>query len=252
MAAAIPAAEPASPAKQLSSEIKRGNCKAAISLINPDPAANDREAAFITGRLLDEGICVQPDPANAAHFFARAAELGDRGGVFDFASKVGLGVGVEQDYQRAGELCRAAGLDGASHLSNYELGYACTLSGLTGKLLRTTLPTRAFQPAAGAVARVKLTPASGEIIVQVLPHVAAADVATGTRIPHPMIDAQHEILKAWRDAVSQVPPPDAARLDSQEVQLAIDVDMTLELERKAAAEHQERLLNGDIHNPAIK
>jgi hypothetical protein len=67
-----------------------------------------------------------------------------------------------------------------------------------------------------------------------------------------MIDAQHEILKAWRDAVSQVPPPDAARLDSQEVQLAIDVDMTLELERKAAAEHQERLLNGDIHNPAIK
>jgi len=38
------------------------------------PAANDREAAFITGRLLDEGICVQPDPVNAAHFFGRAAQ----------------------------------------------------------------------------------------------------------------------------------------------------------------------------------
>jgi hypothetical protein len=252
MAGAILAAETASPANQLSSEVRRGDCKAAISSINPDPAANDREAAFITGRLLDEGICVQPDPANATHFFARAAELGDRGGVLDFGSKVGLGVGVEQDYQRAGELCRAAGLDAESHLSNYALGYACTLSGLTGKLLRSTLPTRAFQPAAGAVARVQFTPASGEIIVRVLPHVAAADTATGTRIPHPMIDAQHEIVKAWRDALSQVPRPDAARLDSQVVEIPIDVDMTLERERKAAADHQERLLNGDIHNPAIK
>jgi len=252
MAAAIRAAEPASPANQLSSEIRRGDCKAAISLINPDPAANDREAAFITGRLLDEGICVAPDPVNAAYFFGRAAQLGDRGGVFDFASKVGLGVGAEQDYQRAGELCRAAGLDGERHLSNYELGYACTLSGLTGKLLRGSLPTRAFQPAAGAVALVQFTPASGQIIVRVLPHVATADVETGTRIPHSMIDAQHEIVKAWREALSKVPRPDAARLDSQVVELPIDVDMTLERERKAATEHQERLLNGDIHNPALK
>jgi hypothetical protein len=251
MAAAIQAAQPASPANQLSSEIKRGDCKAAISLINPDPAANDREAAFITGRLLDEGICVQPDPENAAHFFGRAAQLGDRGGVFDFAGKVGLGVGVEQDYQRAGELCRAAGLDAESHLSNYELGYACTLSGLAGKLLRRTLPTRAFQPAAGAVAQVQFTPASGQIIVRLLPHVAAADMEMGTHISHPVIDAQHEIVKAWHDALLQVPRPDAARLDSQVVELPIDVDMTLEQERKATTEHQQRLLNGDIHNPGL-
>lgn len=157
-----------------------------------------------------------------------------------------------QDYQRAGELCRAAGLDGESHLSNYELGYACTLSGLAGKLLRGTLPTRAFQPAAGAVAQVQFTPASGQIIVRVLPHVAAADLGMDTHISHPMIDAQHEIVKAWHDALLQVPRPDTARLDSQVVELPIDVDMTLEQERKATTEHQQRLLNGDIHNPALK
>jgi len=54
---------------------------------------------------------MQPDPEAATHFFAKAAELGDRNGTLDFAAKVGLGQGVEQDYQRAGELCRAAGVD---------------------------------------------------------------------------------------------------------------------------------------------
>jgi hypothetical protein len=91
--------------------IKRGHCDEASKLINPDVQSNERESAFIAGRLLDEGVCVQSDPDAAAHFFAKAAELGDRNGALDFAAKVGLGQGVEQDYQRAGDLCRAAGVD---------------------------------------------------------------------------------------------------------------------------------------------
>jgi hypothetical protein len=246
MAAAILAAEPASNAARIAVEVKHGDCTEAIRLVNPDPAANDRETAFITARLLDEGICVEPDPVNATHFFARAAELGDRSGALDFASKVGLGIGVDQDYQRAGDLCRAAGVDRDSHLSSYELGYACTLSGLAGKLLRKTLPTGAFKPAAGAVALVEFTPASGELRIHAVPHVAAADVATGSLISHPLIDPQKEITKAWRDALAQVPRPHAARLDTRMVQLPIDIDMTLERERKAPTQALGPLLRGDI------
>jgi hypothetical protein len=42
--------------------------------------------------------------------------------VRDYAAKVGLGVGTEQDYARAGELCRAAGVDDQKQLSAAALG----------------------------------------------------------------------------------------------------------------------------------
>jgi hypothetical protein len=230
-------------------EIKHGHCDEAARLINPDVKSNDRQSAFLAGRLLDEGICVQADPAAAAHFFARAAELGDRNGALDFAAKVGLGEGVEQDYQRAGDLCRAAGVDPQKKLTSYSLGYACTVRGVAGKLLRETLPTGAFKPAAGAVARVEFTPETGQFHIRATPHVAPGDAPTGTLLSHPLINAEKEISRAWRDALATAPRPDAARLDDKAVELPVDVDMTFALERKAtqSAELAQPLMQGDVH-----
>src|ERR1700733_3194367 len=76
--------------------VRRGDCSAAVRLINPDVTANDVQTAFLAGRLLDEGVCVHEDSVASAHYFAHAAELGNREAVLDFAAKVGLGEGTEQ------------------------------------------------------------------------------------------------------------------------------------------------------------
>ena len=51
------------------------------------------------------------------------------------------------------------------------------------------------------------------------------------RLGAPMIDAQREINRAWGEAISGVPKPDAAKLDGQAIALSMDVDMTLEAGR---------------------
>jgi len=241
-------------ANLLAVAVKHGQCETAGRLINTDVGSNDRQSAFLTGRLLDEGVCMQTDPESAAHFFARAAELGDRNGVLEFATKVGLGVGADQDYERAGELCRAAGVDPQRKLSSYSLGYACTVRGVAGKLLRETLPTAAFTPAAGAVARVEFTLATRQMRIVSAPHVKRVDPDIGSLVKHPMIDADKAIDRAWRDALTEVPPPEAARLDSQAVELPVDVDMTLEVPREApkSPEQDPHLFRDDIHSATTR
>jgi hypothetical protein len=243
------AAEKPYSATPIAIAIKHGQCETAGKLINPDVGSNDRQSAFIAGRLLDEGVCMQADPATAAHFFARAAELGDRNGLLEFATKVGLGVGAERDYERAGTLCRAAGVDPHSRLSNYSLGYACTVGGIAGKLLRQTLPTAAFTPASGAAARVEFTLATRQIRVLATSRVTRVDPDIGSLVKHSMVDADKEIASAWRDALAVVPPPDAARLDGQAVELPLDVDMTLEVPRESdrTSERNQHLFRDDVH-----
>jgi hypothetical protein len=239
------------PSNSIVVEVRRSDCAAAVRLVNPEVKANDVQTAFIAGRLLDEGVCVHEDPEAAAHYFARAAELGDRDAVLDFAAKVGLGEGTEQDYERAGELCRAAGIDPQSRFSNYSLGYACTLRGVAGKLLRKTLPEGAFKPMAGAAVGVEFTPASGQMRVLRTPHVGTAEAQTGSWAPHPLINAPQEIDKAWRNALAAAPKPDAARLDNQPLELTIDVDMTLSLQREDGQARNQQpfqsLFQGDLH-----
>jgi hypothetical protein len=209
------------PSNSIVIAVRRGDCAAAVRLINPDVRSNDAETAFLAGRLLDEGVCVHQDPVAAAHYFARAAELGNRDAALDFAAKVGLGEGTDQDYQRAGELCRAAGIDPQSRFSNYSLGYACTLRGIAGKLLRKALPPGAFKPMAGAVVGLEFMPASGQIRVLRTPHVGTADAQTGTLVSHPLIDAPQEINRAWRGALAAAPSPATARLDNQPLELSL-------------------------------
>ena len=239
------------PSNSIVAAVRRSDCAAAVKLVNPEVKANDAQTAFIAGRLLDEGVCVHEDPEAATHYFARAAELGDRDAVLDFAAKIGLGEGVEQDYQRAGELCRAAGIDPQKRLSDYSLGYACTLRGVAGKLLRKALPTGAFKPMAAAAVGIEFTPASGQMRVLKTPHVGNAEALTGSWTPHPLIDAPQEVDKAWRSALAAAPKPETARLDNQPLELSLDVDMTLAMQREDGQARNQQpfqpLLKGDIH-----
>ena len=225
------------------------NCGAAVKLIKPDVRDNDGPTAFLAGRMLDEGICVQRDPELAAHFFAHAAEVGERAAVLDYAAKVGLGVGTEQDFARAGELCRAAGTDSQKQLSMAALGYACTLSGVTGRLLRERLPAGAFTPVADAAVKIEFTPASGAMKITTVPPVGRSEPTTGSYLRKPLIDAGQEIERAWREALQMVSAPASARAETHAVALSIDVDTTLEGGReKLALTHEvQRLQPGEFH-----
>lgn len=230
--------------------VRHGDCVAAVKLVNSGASSNDDQTVFVAGRMLDEGLCVKKDPVAATQYFAHAADLGNRSARLDYAAKVGLGEGTGQSYEVAGDTCRTAGLDPQAKLSHYSLGYACTVLGVAGRLLRETLPQGAFLPGTGT-ALVEFNPVSAqEISIRATPKVGRSDRSTASYVTHPLVDAQKEIKKAWRDALAAVPKPDAARLDSEIVELAIDVDMTLEASREAAqrsgTEAAGGLLEGDF------
>jgi hypothetical protein len=213
--------------------VRHGDCKAAAKIINTEARFSDSQIDFLAGRMLDEGICVAEDHASAARYYEHSAELGDRSAALDYAEKLGLGEGAAQNYERAGETCRTAGMDPQHQLSNYSLGYACTLRGLAGKLLRVSLPSGAFLPTAGAAVQIDFTPAAEKIHIRATPQVGSAGVATGSLIARPLVDARAVIENAWHSAQTSAPPPDASRLDSQVIELSLDVDNTLEAGRAA-------------------
>jgi TPR repeat protein len=208
--------------------IARGDCDTAVHLANAGLRANDAQSIFVIGRMLAEGVCIEPDAAAATVYFAHAADQGLPAAQIEYALQVGLGTGVEQSYERAGDLCQKAGLEhqgGGSSL--YSLGYACTVRGLASRRLRQTLPSGAILP--GRAARVSFNPASGRMEIRANPRVASVpDTTTGTFVQRPLVDAQSAIDKAWREAMTAVPKPDASRLENAGTELSLDLDMTIE------------------------
>ncbi|HEX9140312.1 MAG TPA: hypothetical protein VF848_11000 [Steroidobacteraceae bacterium] len=235
--------------------VRHGDCKEAAKIINTEARFSDSQIDFLAGRMLDEGICVAEDHASAARYYAHSAELGDQGAALDYAEKLGLGEGAAQNYEQAGETCRAAGLDPQHRLANYSLGYACTLRGLAGKLLRVSLPSGAFLPAAGAAVRIEFTPAGEKMRIRATPQVGSAGMVTGSIIARPLVDAKAVIENAWHTAQTSAPLPDASRLDSQVIELSLDVDNTLEAGRAAGQagvqETLHPLLPGDTQRMAV-
>jgi hypothetical protein len=229
--------------------VHRGDCLSAVKLVNAEVSANDEQTAFLAGRMLDEGVCVQKDPVAAAQFFARAADLGDKPAIIDYGAKIGLGEGAEQSYERAGSVCRTGGLDPQAKLPTYALGYACTVGALAGELLRESLPKGAFRSNAGTLV-VDFSPASGSMTIKSTPQVGVADTSTGSNLRSPLINAPQEINRAWRSAVAAAPKPDPAHIDDETILLPIDVDMTLEVGREALNRIDSRnlgtLMRGDF------
>jgi hypothetical protein len=231
--------------------VRRGDCVSALKLINPNAAMNDGRTAFLAGRMLVEQICVSKDPAAATAFFAQAARSSDSRALLDLATQAGLGEGREQSYFEAGELCRSAGIDLGSRLSLYSLGYACTLQGVAGRLLRTSTPKDAFKTGTEPLL-IEFLPASASFRILSLPEVRRAPAPTGSLFGAPFVDGLRVIGSAWRSAEATVPRADASRLDNESIDLTIDTDDTLEASTKAlrpyARAPQARLLPGDVVN----
>lgn len=223
-------ATPAS-AHPIATAVQHGDCNKAVDLGNQAVSSKDGQAVFLLGRMLDEGICVKQDLETAAHYFAHGALLGDRDAALDYATKVGLGEGADQNYERAGQICRDAGVDPQNRLSAYALGYACTLRGVAGRMLRERLPADAFHP--GGTLLVDFKPASAAMSIRTIPQVEREEASTGSNLRRPKVDGRRVIEDAWQSASSVVPKPDAARLVDQPVELSLDVDMTLETARKS-------------------
>lgn len=247
-ASAAPAAS--QPSRNVVKAVARGDCDAAVHLANEGLRSNDAQTIFLIGRMLAEGVCIEPDAAAATSYFSHAAAQGLPAAEIEYGLQVGLGAGVGQSYERAGDLCQKGGLErqgGGSSL--YSLGYVCTVRGLVSRRLRETLPRGAIVP--GRAARVSFNPASGIMQIRSTPRVATApDTTTGTFVQRPLIDAQFAIDRAWRDALSAVPKPDAALLEDQGTELSLDLDMTIEGGgRSAHLLPNSVLMPGDIHVP---
>jgi len=228
--------------------LRRQDCSKAVELLNVGLSAKDSQVAmFLAARMLDEGICVKKDSDGAIRLFARSSELGYRNAGFDYASKVGMGEGEPQDYLRAGDACRSAGLETQGRLSFYSLGYTCTVSGVAGRLLRETLPKGAFRiPTAPAI--VEFNPVSSELRITSAPKAERAEPRTGAYLGEPLVDPTRAIKQAWSEALAMVPKPDRSQLVDEFVRLPVDLDMTLEVARTAVptAADDGNLVPGDL------
>ena len=242
----MPAATESTASQAIIKAIRKGDCDQAVRQMNAAVNSTDAQADFLAGRMLDEGVCVKRDSAGATDYFKRALELGDRASALDYGTKIGLGEGAEQSYVHAGEVCRSGGLDAEGKLSTYSLGYACTVRGVAGMLLRENIPKGAF---IGGVALVQFTPQAAAMQIRSTPRVATADPATGSNLRKPMIDARTEIDQAWKNALAAVPKPDQTRLDNRTIELALDVEMSIESGKDAKRDGpQGALFQGEITN----
>lgn len=246
----LPLSAPAAPAASQPSRdvvhaIARGDCGDAVQLANAGLRSNDAQTIYLIGRMFAEGVCIEPDAAAATSYFSHAAAQDFPAAELEYGLQVGLGEGVEQSYERAGTLCQKGGLETGNSSSLYSLGYVCTVRGLASRQLRRTLPGGAIMP--GRAARVAFNPASGQMQIRTIPRVASvADTTTGTFVQRPLIDAQSAIEKAWRDAMSTVPKPDAARLENAGMELNLDLDMTMQGGRSAHLLPNSTLMPNDI------
>jgi len=235
--------------------ISHGECANALDLVKRDIGSNNSQSVFIAGRMLDEGLCVKKDSVVATTFYARAAAMGDSSAQLDYAAKIGLGEGAAQDYANAGSQCRAAGLDPQKQLSDYALGYVCTVRAVTSRMLRESLPANTFQKTAGARARLEFNPVAGKMTVRASTPVTEGEPGVGSRIALPLVNIQKEVQKAWVKAVEKAAKPDAAQLQDQVVEVVLDLDLTMEqsanqARRQAASEDIRTLQTWDtIHTP---
>ena len=244
VACAVCAAAESASSQSILKAIQKGDCAKATKAVNDSVNSTDAKVDFLAGRMLNEGVCVKQDSTGATDYFKRALELGDRASALDYGTKIGLGEGAEQSYERAGEVCRTGGLDAEGQLSTYSLGYVCTVRGVASMMLRENLPRGAFT---SGVALVQFTPHDATMQIRSTPRVGATDAETGSNVRRPMIDARAEIDKAWKNALGLVPRPDISKLDSKAIDLSLDTEMTIEPGKDSKrGGNQGAVLQGEI------
>jgi hypothetical protein len=213
----------------IATAVQAGDCKAAIDLVNKAALDKDAHGVFLGGRMQDEGGCVDVNREAASHYFEAAATLGDAQSMIEFAGNVGLGIGTSPNYERAGALCRSAGMDKNGKFTDYALGYVCTARAEAGHYARLGLSPGDIA-AAGATAHVQFRAADGSVRVLSAPHILSREEAsTGSRIRRPRVNVDDLVEDAVRKAVSHMPKADTARLGTDAVDLVLDLDMSVRI-----------------------
>ena len=221
--------------------VQNGECAKAVELVNHAIDTKDSQALFWGGRMLDEGICVDAERAAAARFYERSAELGDRRGTLEYAAAVGQGVYGEQSFDHAGEICHAAGIGSGSAVSLPSLGYACTVGAVASRLIREAVPAGSFRVPTDPV-RVAFRPASGQLSILGTPQVTRdQEENIGSHLRKPRVNINKVTEDAWRRAVDKVPKPKPALSDDTPVELALDVELSLENGANAADRDRAKL-----------
>lgn len=143
---------------------------------------------------------------------------------------IGMRIGAAQVYERAGDLCRQAGVDSQTQVSHFTLGYARTVRSVAGKVMRKALPKNAFKLGADP-ALVEFTPIGAELTITSIAPVRDGEPSLGCPMGAPLIDANRKISRARKEAETQAPNPDATKLDTQAIALSLDLDLSLEASR---------------------
>lgn len=227
--------------------VQSGECKAAIDLVNKGAADKDARSVFLGGRMQDEGGCVDVNREAAAHYFEAAATLGDAQAMLEYAGTIGLGIGAPQSYERAGSLCRLAGLDKNNKFNDYTLGFVCTVTAEAGRRARL-----AFSPGdlatSGANAHIRFSAADSSVHILSTPHILNREEAgTGSHIRRPKLNVDDIVEGAIHHALSDMPKADAAKLSAEPVELVIDLDMSVRINPGDAES-----LGGYLNDPRIQ
>ena len=184
--------------------LEAGDCKRAGDEVNRGIDRDDAQAYFIAGLLLDASGCVKNDPAKAARYYQRAAELGDRNAPDFLGLLHGTGRGVPQDYAaayrwyaypRGGE---PAGVPLEGEQARV-VGYAATVAHLARP--RVKYPRNAERDGVEATMVAVFDPASGRVSFDQV-H-ANAVVGSNVPKPQPFVDA---VSAAYALAIVEAPP----------------------------------------------
>jgi hypothetical protein len=209
--------------------LHRNDCAGAVDQLNKGVAAGEAAAFYWAGRMTDTGSCVKADPVHATSYFVSAAEKESVPAKVELGVKMGLGEGIEQNYESAGKLFRAGGFDKDSHVGLYTLGYAGTLRKVAEKRAWNALPRDVLERGDGGTVIVEFRADTGELRTRMAPgSILISDAPTGSHLHNSRHDIIRAVEDSWQQAVASAPKPDAARLDSGWVELRVDLNIAAE------------------------
>lgn len=189
--------------------LEAGDCKRTGDEVNKGIDRDDAQAYFVAGLMLDGSGCTKNDPAKAARYFQRAAELGDRNAPDFLGLLYGMGRGVPQDYATAYRWFAypRAGEPASAQLEGQQArvaGYAYTVAHLARP--RVKYPRNAERDGVEATVVAVFDPASGRVSFEQ----ARANATVGSNVPkpQPFVDA---VSAGYAAAIVEAPPLPEAR-----------------------------------------
>ncbi len=187
--------------------IASGDCKTAGDAVNSGIERNDPEALYFAGYLYDGTGCVADDPARAARFFRRAADLGYADAAMALGTLYGLGRGVTRDYAEA-DRWFVAGTTSAGSAAPLVDRQQATVAGYAMTVVRVAFakmryPRQMEKDGVTANFDAVFVPATGTVAFRNI----KAGIAIGSNVSRSFVFTQ-AVGSAYADAIAGLPRPD--------------------------------------------